>query len=116
MTEADITYITEDVAGRFAADLTAADTLKKLKTVMKEWAWCASDAEIIVREMTAQDFEAFRVGLDKERKGEFSGEEWATSYAPILMPAKMMLTSMTAMQFHAPWGTAWKQLRRYGKV
>jgi hypothetical protein len=94
----------------------AALTPEDLRSALLAWKNLAADALAVAETMTAEDFEVFRAGLRKERKGRFAGDEWAIKYGAILMPEVMFKVSMVASQFHVPWGLAYKRLEETGRL
>ena len=111
MKEADVSYLTDDPAPQYGAELDATTGINSLRAMLRTWSWCASDAARVAKRMTDREWSAFIAGLKKERRGIFAGEKWATRYGAILIPEAMMRTSITAQRFGAPWGCAWIRLR-----
>src|SRR5258706_9334426 len=84
-----ITYMSEQPHD-YAFEIDGAETLNKLRSVTADWRELAEDALECANNMTAEDFDLFRKGLKKERKGVFAGEKWSERFADILMPALML--------------------------
>ena len=72
--------------------------------------------ELVVRLRDRFDWKEWKTGLEKERKGEFSGDFWARTYGAILMPEVMFRVSMVADHFHVPWGVAYHRLIESGEI
>ena len=106
----EITYTTDDPAALYVEAIDSCVTLDDLKQTLSEWETLAPDAAKAVASMTETEFPAFVAGLKKERRGEFSGEEWISKWGMILMPEKMFKATMTSMRYGAPWGLAWIRL------
>jgi len=87
-----------------------------LRSVTADWRELADDALECANNMTAEDFELFRKGLKKERKGVFAGEKWSERFADILMPALMFKVSITASEYKVPWGLAYLRLKEAGRL
>lgn len=111
-----ISYVEEDPARRYGAELDGALTLEELRKVLDGWKTLAPDARKLARQLTPAEFADWRRGLAEERAGRFAGERWAQRYTVLLMPARMWRTSMTAMGYHVPWGTAWIRLKELGEL
>lgn len=109
-----IHYLTDDPARLYAMEIGRADTLPKLLTVLRRYGSTADDALHRASGMDEPAFERWREGLAKERAREYAGDEWATEFGAILLPAKMVQASIVADEFKVPWGTAWIQLAKAG--
>lgn len=100
----------------WAEALGAADTLPKLIDLVNEWKELCADARLVAHAMNADDFAVWRKGLAKERRGKFAGEEFATKYGPLSMPAVLFKVSMMASQYHVPWGLMYTRLKETGNL
>ncbi len=96
-----------ECASDYAANLTIADTLDRLRELVENYKRLAKDAIPVVAGMTADDFSAFRDGLKEERRGRFAGDAWCERFGAVLMPQPMMNVSIVADQFKVPFGVAW---------
>jgi len=112
----NIGYLTEDPARDYAKGLTAATTLDELLKHIGLYDRVAGDAIETASKMTADQFEEFRDGLRKERRGKFAGEDFAIKYGDILMPRVMFKVSMVAEHFKAPWGCVYIRLCDVGQI
>lgn len=104
-------HMGDDQDRQYAEQLTLADTLERLKELLTNYRPLAEDAFQVVETMTEDDFQEFRKGLKKERKGRFAGEAWAEKYAAIVMPLPMMRVTEVAAQFKAPFGVTWQRCK-----
>lgn len=95
----------------YAKALTDCDTVDDLKALVEAYAELAVDALPVVKRMTPDEFKEFRAGLNKERRGKFAGEAWATKYAAVVMPLPMMQITQIAAQYKAPFGVTWQRVR-----
>jgi hypothetical protein len=111
-----ISYTTDDPTPRYNAGLDRAKDPIALKAFLREWPNLAPDAIAAAKTIKRTDWAEWRRGLDSERKGTFAGLEWAERFAVILMPGRMLRTSMLAEQFIVPWGLAWLRLRELGRL
>lgn len=109
-----VNYMTEDPASQYAKETAACSTLIALRTCLRDWKEVAPDAYAKAMEMTEAEFSTFRVGLLSERKKKFAGEEWADKYLAILLPERMLETSMLANDMKVPWGLAYRRLKESG--
>lgn len=82
---------------------------------LKEWSPFTVDALNVARD-DHFDFVLFKVGLVKERAGEFTGEEWVKSYGKIMLPSRMMRASLLASEFQAPLSIAMQRMVELGKL
>jgi hypothetical protein len=110
-----ITY-TSDQPGDYAKALDAADSLGKLREVTAEWALLAEDAKAKADAMTEQDFERFRKGLKKERRGQFAGEEFAMEFEDLMMPAVMFKVAIAASEYKVPFGLMYIRMKETGNL
>ncbi len=111
----EISYMSEHPR-EWAAAVTDADTLPKLLALCEDWKELAPDALRVASSMTLEDFEDFRAGLKKERRGEFAGEIFAEKYSDITMPAIMFKVQMFAQDHKVPWGMAYIRLKETGRL
>lgn len=105
-----------DPSKAYTDDLTKAKSLTELQVVGKKWESVASDALMRIREMSQEDFETFRHGLARERRGHFAGEEFSERFANIMMPDILFAASMKAIEFKAPWGLCYIRMRDAGQI
>lgn len=65
--------------------------------------------------MSEDDFKRFRKDLPKFKnaKGK-EAERLEREWGDIVLPRKLLLASLVAMKFHAPWGTAFIRLAEEG--
>lgn len=109
-----IGYVTDDPTPDYNRGLDAAGSPAELRAFLKGWPTLAPDARKCARTLRDDNWQRWRDGLAKERKGEFAGEAWAEEFGDILMPGRMLRTSMVMNQFVVPWGLAWKRLDETG--
>lgn len=68
------------------------------------------DALYVAERMTHDDFDQFRVGLAKERRGEFAGEDYARRFGAIYLPVALIGVSQIADEFKVPMCIAYMRL------
>jgi hypothetical protein len=110
-----VSYLS-DYAREYTIGLRECATLERLREFSMHWASLTNDAWEIVRKMNDRDFGEYWAGARKERRGTFAGEAWAVKYGAILMPELLLRVSLVAMQYGAPWGTAFLQCQRAGLI
>ena len=111
MKESELTRATDGVEKRYSDEVTAAQTLALLRAVLTEWAWCTPDALAAATEMEPAEFPVFREGWEKEKRGQFAGEDFAAKWGMILLPEHMIRTTIIADHFTVPWGLAWERYK-----
>lgn len=81
-----------------------------IQTYWKELAYDALEA------VKADGFSwnEYKAGLRKEKKGEYSGDEWAGKYSAILMPAVILFIGLNAQRFCVPDGVVFIQGQKAG--
>jgi len=110
-----ITYLTEDPASDYSKMVRSVETLSDLKKGVHEYKEIAGDAIKKVKSMTEEDFKRFKKDLPKFRKKMTEGvEEAVKEWGVIVLPMKMIISSLVAEQFHAPWGTAYIRCEELG--
>jgi hypothetical protein len=97
-----ISYLSE--ATDWAKGLTEARSLETLRAVVAGWSPFVPEAEAVVNEMDARDFDIWRDGLAKERKGVFAGEDFAGRFGALMMPTALLRGELLAAQYKAPLG------------
>lgn len=105
-----------DFPSEYAKELDAPITPAELISMLERWECVASDALALARNMTADDFSEFIVGLRQERNGEFGGEVWAGKYNTITMPIVLFFVAMATSEFAAPWGLTFQRMRDAGRI
>ena len=96
---------------RYIADLDACQSLEAWVPFLTEWEWLLSPRVAAQgRTLDEAGFQTFRVGLKKERRKTFAGEEWARTFLDFLIPARLMLCDDIADRFMVPWVVAWRRL------
>lgn len=104
----EITYVTEDPTEEYQKAIRTAKDRNELLKRVKKYAVVADDAIEKVLDMTQDDFVQFKKDLPKLKKatGELA-EELVTRWGDIVMPRKMMMVTLVAMEFKVPWGLAY---------
>lgn len=111
----NITYTTEDPAPEYVKGIRAASDLKALRRHVKKYEEVADDALAHVNRMTESDFKRLKRDMPLFRKSVGKVAERLTDdWGDIVMPSKMLHVSLLAMQFHAPWGTAYMRCAEDG--
>lgn len=111
----NVNYLSEPVAD-YHKELDACNSLFDLRVFVDKWKLLANDAFEVAQSMTTEDWPIFRKGLKSERRGRYAGDKWTERYAAILLPEIMFKVSMTANQFHCPWGLAYIRHREVGHI
>lgn len=108
MKEIEITYVTEDLTPSYAKAIRAAKSREALVKAIEPYKRVADDALAVVQRFTAKDFSDFKRDIKSAAKK--MPDEWVKKFnerfGSIAMPAKMMIASLLASEYHAPWGTA----------
>jgi hypothetical protein len=102
----EVTYVTENPCRKYSKEIDSAKTLPDLIRTLSEWKRFAQDAFECAQKMTDADFKEFRSVLAKERRGKFAGDEFTEKYGAILMPEKLLISSLLESQHKIPWGLA----------
>jgi len=97
----------------YTCALSDCTTLDKLTELLQDYASIFPDA-LAALPLDADEFSDFRVGLCKERSGQFSGEDFMLRFGSILLPDMMLRVGMIANQFKVPWGCAFIRLQESG--
>lgn len=106
---------TSDQIGDFHVGLTKATTLAALTKHLQAYRDVASDAWE-ARPQTAEEFEAWRAGLAKERRCEFAGEAFCYRFGAVLMPELLMRVGFYADNYKVPFGRAFIRLQEVGRI
>ena len=109
----DITYLT-DAPTLWKEALDSAASLDSLTHVLHTWRELCPDAWD-ARPTTTTEFDDWRHGLAKERKGRSNAEAWMDRYGAVIIPAKLMEVSIVAEQYKVPWGLAYIRLAEAAK-
>jgi hypothetical protein len=77
------------------------------------WRELAQDALDAIR---SKDFiwSQYKAGMKMEKRGQYSGDEWAEKYAAILLPGVIMFIGLQAQRFCAPEGCVFIRLEQEG--
>lgn len=113
----EIGYQTDDPGKPYGKAIRAASDLEELKTVIAVYKRVAEDAFERVLQMTERDFKQFRKDLPLFRRENLPDEEMDRInklWGDIVLPRKMMYTSLVSNQFNAPWGTAFIRMEELG--
>lgn len=111
-----IDYLTHDPSPEYQRELdeAAANGLEALRLLALRWRTLAYDGYVTVSDMNEETFAEFKKGLENERRGEFSGQEWVRKFSCVVIPAPLLAVTMMGDHFGVPWGCAWIQMRRAG--
>lgn len=103
-----IDYLTDDPAPAYSKAIREANNKAELLSVVEYYGEAAEDAYKTVKHLTEEGVQDFLKKLASAHKKmpDIWVMEFIGKYGAIVMPAKMMFASLTADQFHAPWGTA----------
>ena len=114
-----VQYIDDDPATSYGKALNAAASWADLIAAIEPYREIAADAlDAANRYATERPWEEWAEGLrlERRRRVKGAGQEWQERYAVILLPEVMLVTSLTAHHFHAPWGTAFIRLCEFGEL
>jgi hypothetical protein len=92
-------------------------SLAELKELVNYYAPLTEDAIAAVNTMNSQEFVLFKE--DSRRVETASGKEAeriVKAWGEIFVPSKMMKVSMTAINFGAPFGTAYIRMKEMGAL
>ncbi|MGH7782247.1 MAG: hypothetical protein ACREO5_00155 [Candidatus Binatia bacterium] len=112
----DVTFVTENPGRKYSKAVDDAKTLPALIQTLAEWKRFAEDALAIAEKMTDADFVEFRMLLAKERRGKFAGEQFSEKYGAIVMPEKLLISSLVESQYKVPWGLAFLRCEQEGWI
>jgi hypothetical protein len=92
-------------------------TLNELKEIVAYYRPIAEDAYEHVVKLNESDFEKFLTDLKKapRAKGK-TAERIVDEWGDIIMPAILLKVSLTAIHFHAPFGTAYIRMKETGTL
>lgn len=112
----EVDYLTDDPAMEYGLKIRKAKTLKALNEVVAGYKGVADDAITRVGLMEEKDFKQFKKDLPLMAtvKEPAEAQRMVDEWGDIVVPAKMMIASMVADQFHAPWGTAFIRCDQLG--
>ena len=106
----NITYVTEDPSPQYAKDIRAAMNRSELVRAIEKYKEVADDALAQAKNLTDAEFTQFQADIKKASRPKVApkwAEEFNRTFGAIAMPMKMLVCSLVAMEFHAPWGTAY---------
>jgi hypothetical protein len=112
----EITHTTDDYVERYGNAIRAAKSAKALVEAISPFKRAADDALACARHLTNEDFKDFTRDLVKARRKMSTKwiETFNERFGDIVMPRKMLIASLTAEHFHAPWGTAFIRCEEIG--
>ena len=111
----EITYETDSLVPLYLGELEACKDFQSLRSLIDKYRAVSPDlAEVKMESPT--DFNAFRKGLEEDRKGDHPDEEWLRSYASLAIPFYMLKAEMLSQKFGAPWGVAYLRMCAEGVV
>lgn len=102
----EVTPTTENPGRKYADEIDRATTTIDLAYTLTRWKRFAEDSLAVAEKMTDKDFSEFRSGLAKERQGKSAGAEFAKKYGAILLPEKLLISSLVESEYKVPWGLA----------
>lgn len=104
----EIGYVTEDPTKKYSSMIRSTRSKEELIDVLSYYKILDNGALKIAKGMNDKDFGIFKNDLSKAKKEQT--EQWINYFnerwGEIVMPKKMILTSLICMQFVAPWGCA----------
>src|SRR3990167_6215950 len=110
-----INYLTDDPSKEYGKRLKAARTLMALREAIEEYKNVAPDALHVVHKMDENDFKQFKKDLPKMKTAEGKeAERMVEKWGKIVMPMKLIWSTIVANKYHAPWGTAFIRCEEVG--
>lgn len=111
-----ITYTTEDPSKEYIKAIRRAETKGQLVKAILPYKRIADDALKVAKTFTNKDFKDFVIDWRKAKKAKDVDwiNEFNKRFGIIVMPRKILITSMTAAQFGAPWGCAFIRCEEMG--
>lgn len=101
----------------YSKALAEVQTLDDLKKLVNYYEPVARDAIAKVNGMSSYDFVMFKEDSRKVKRATGKeAERIVDEWGDIFMPKTMMKVSLTAIQFGAPFGTAFIRLKEMGKL
>jgi hypothetical protein len=100
----------DEIPSQYADALDAANTLQKLREVVRLYREVAIDAVEAADNLSQDDFADWQAALKKERRGRFMGEDAFKRFGAILAPAIMLDIAFMAHELKVPWGLAYNRL------
>ena len=114
-----IHYTTDDPSQEYGKAIRAAKNKEELLQTVTLYKEVADDAVRAVQKMSDKDFVQFKKDLPKLKRENLPREqinELLKKWGDIAIPRKMVLASLIAFQFHAPWGYAFIRLQETGWI
>lgn len=108
-----ITYLS-DTPTDYSNDIAACGSHEELLATLQSYRSIANDAFLAAP--TKDEFPQFVVGLKKERKGKFAGEEFASRFGAVLMPELMLKVTLYANHFGVPFGATYLRMKDLGHI
>lgn len=106
----DVIGYTDDLSIPYSEGIKKCKTLEDLRTHVNNWRPAVIDAWEVVAKMSEADFIEFEAGMRKEGDGKYSGDQWASLYATVVIPELIFRVALMAEQFNVPEGCAWIRL------
>ena len=102
-----IGYTTENPTKEYHKAIEGTRNIAELVSAIRAYKEVAPDALKKAKQMTAADFKSFKKDLPKFRntKGK-EAEELNQKWGIIVLPRKLLLSSLMEIEFHVPWGCA----------
>jgi len=109
--ERKVTYLSE-CAKDYAAEIEEATNIDKLHAVLDKWRRLVPDAVEKAKGLSNKDWQFVLL----HKKDERYGEETSDLAGEILIPAVLLVVTMTARRFQVPWGAAFIRLREVKQI
>ena len=112
----EIDFVTDDPAAAYAKEIRAAKSKEALVKVLEYYHLVTDEGLEDAKKFTDRDFKDFKrdIRLAKKEATEEWSKYFSDRFGNIAMPLKMMVCTITAMQFHAPWGCAFMRSEEEG--
>ena len=111
----DIHY-TSEPEKEYVTGLGKCKSLGELVLLTEKFKRIANDAFLVAQKMTESDFAEFVVGIKKERRGQFAGEDFSDKYGVVMIPETMIRVGLIAQQFMVPFGCAFIRSAKNGLI
>lgn len=118
MEKLTIGYLTEDPTKKYVKALKKVKTKEELEKVLWFYREITPEGYKDAKKFTDSDVIQMQKDWKKAKKDDQDDkfiEEFLSKFGNILVPSRLLLTSVTADRFKAPWGTAFIRLKELGK-
>ena len=104
-----------DPSAEYSDALPKCTSFTELHALLHRFAPLVPDA-IAAAPENAEEFATFTAGLRKERRKQFSGEDFINRYGAVLLPEIFLHVGLIALRCRVPWGLAFLRLKDAGQI